>query len=182
MGRRRRPGREAHFVPAQRQAQARRDRDLFLDHLQIARATRSRQRQGDGRQAADRHDGYQLAAVRCQADDLWRFRESREGVKQPYVRAAGPPPDVRPPSQQRISASADASGATIPSPSAGSLEMAAASNAPNAPPAICAKPSRAAATPALLPNGDRAAALDSGLAMPSPNKKKIGRASCRERV
>src|SRR6266571_2061477 len=63
------------------------------------------------------------------------------------------------------------SDATIPSPSAGSLEMAAASNVPNAPPAICAKPSRAAATPALLPNGDSAAALDSGVAMPNPSRK-----------
>src|SRR6267142_4684309 len=132
---------------------------------------RPRQRQGDGRQAAGGHDGYQIAAVRRQADDLWRFRESREGVKQPYARAAGPTPDGRAPSRQRINASADASDATIPSPSAGSLEMAAASSAPNAPPAICAKPSRAAATPALLPNGNSAAAFDSGLAMPNPKRK-----------
>src|SRR6266576_5194375 len=79
--------------------------------------------------------------------------------------------DGRPPSRYRINASGDDSDSTIPSPCAGSLEMAAASNVPAAPPAICVKPSRAAATPALLPKGDSAAALDSGLAMPNPNRK-----------
>src|SRR6266404_6111852 len=66
--------------------------------------------------------------------------------------------DGRPPSRYRINASGDASDSTIPSPCAGSLEMAAASNVPAAP-------------PALLPKGDSAAALDSGLAMPNPNRK-----------
>jgi uncharacterized protein YbaA (DUF1428 family) len=37
-----------------------------------SRATRPRQCQGDGRQAADGHDGHEVAAVRHQADDLWR--------------------------------------------------------------------------------------------------------------
>src|ERR1700687_5409070 len=88
MGGRGRQGRKAHLVPAQRQAQARRDRDLLLDHLQVARATRSRQRQGNGRQAAGRHDGHQVAAVRRQADDLWRLRKPREGVKRAYAAAS----------------------------------------------------------------------------------------------
>ena len=76
-----------------------------------------------------------------------------------------------PPVLPASSASADASASTNPSPSAGSLETAAASKVPTAAPAICAKPSRDAATPALLPNGDSAAALDSGLAMPNPSRK-----------
>ena len=54
---------------------------------------------------------------------------------------------------------------------AGSLERIAASDAPHAAPAICEKPNKAAATPALSPNGDSAAALDSGLAIPKPNRK-----------
>src|SRR6202048_2383073 len=54
MGGRERQGWKADLVPAQRQAQTRRDRGVLLDHLQIPRATRPRQRQGDGRQAADR--------------------------------------------------------------------------------------------------------------------------------
>src|ERR1700687_87461 len=91
MGGRGRQGRKAHLVPAQRQAQARRDRDLLLDHLQVARATRSRQRQGNGRQAAGRHNGREVAAVRRQADDLWRLRKPREGVK-PLRRCGGPSP------------------------------------------------------------------------------------------
>ena len=47
----------------------------------------------------------------------------------------------------------------------------AASIAPHAAPAICAKPNKAAAMPALSANGDSAAALDSGLTMPTPNRK-----------
>ena len=45
---------------------------------------------------------------------------------------------------------------------AGSLATAAASDAPQAAPAICEKPNKAAAAPALSPNGDSAAVLDSG--------------------
>src|SRR5258708_29993814 len=63
---------ESSLVPAQRQAQAGRDGGVLLDHLQIPRAARPRQRQGDGRQAAYRHDGHKVAAVRRQAHDLWR--------------------------------------------------------------------------------------------------------------
>jgi len=54
---------------------------------------------------------------------------------------------------------------------AGSLARTAASDAPQAAPAICEKPNKAAAAPALSPNGDSAAALDSGLAIPKPNRK-----------
>src|SRR6478752_9471038 len=90
MGGRGRQGRKAHLVSAQRQAQAGRDGRVLLDHLQVARAARPRQRQGDGRQAAGRHDGHQIAAVRRQADDLWRVRKPREGVKRTYAAAAGP--------------------------------------------------------------------------------------------
>src|SRR3979409_2178690 len=89
MGSRGRQGREAHLVPAQRQAQAWRDRGVLLDHLQVARATRPRQRQGDGRQAAGGHDGHEVAAGRRQADDLWRLRKPREGVKRAYAAALG---------------------------------------------------------------------------------------------
>jgi hypothetical protein len=46
---------------------------------------------------------------------------------------------------------------------AGSLLRIAESEAPHAAPAIWKKPNKAAARPALLPNGDSAAALDSGL-------------------
>src|SRR5438105_5191078 len=80
MDRRGRQGRKAHLVSAQRQAQAGRDRSVLLDHLQVARATRPRERQGDGRQAAGGHDGHQVAAVRRQADDLWRLRKPRRSV------------------------------------------------------------------------------------------------------
>src|SRR5947207_15096573 len=77
----------------------------------------------------------------------------------------------RPPRRCKIIASGEDSASTIASPSVGSLETTAASNAPHDAPAICAKPNKAAATPAFLPNGDRAAALDSGLPMPNPNKR-----------
>src|SRR6266403_3531177 len=81
MGGRGRQGRKAHLVSAQRQAQAGRDGGVLLDHLQIAGAARPRQRLGDGGQTAYRHDGHKVPAVRRQAHDLWRVRESREGVK-----------------------------------------------------------------------------------------------------
>src|SRR6267154_1088521 len=80
MGRRGRQSRQTHLVPAQRQAEAGRNRGVFLDRLQIARATRQDQRQGDGRRAAQVHDGSEVAAVRCQADDLWRVRGPGEGL------------------------------------------------------------------------------------------------------
>ena len=79
--------------------------------------------------------------------------------------------ESRPSRPCRTIASGDARASTIASPSAGSLERTAASKAPQAAPAICAKPNKAAATPALSPKGDRAAALASGLAMPRPNRK-----------
>src|SRR5882757_2620898 len=41
-----------------------------------------------GRQAAGGHDGHEVAAVRRQADDLWRLRKPREGVKRAYAAAA----------------------------------------------------------------------------------------------
>ena len=71
----------------------------------------------------------------------------------------------------RTSARRDVSASTVPSPMAGSLARRAASDAPQAAPAICEKPNKAAAAPALSPNGDSAAALDSGLAIPKPNRK-----------
>jgi len=71
----------------------------------------------------------------------------------------------------RTSARKAVSANTMPSPMAGSLKRIAASDAPHAAPAICEKPNRAAARPALSPNGDSAAALDSGLAIPTPNRK-----------
>src|SRR4030081_3438611 len=89
MGSRGRQGREAHLVPAQRQAQARRNRGVLLDHLQVAGATRPRQRQSDGGQAAGGHDGHEVAAVRRQADDLWPLRKPRAGVKRAYAAAMG---------------------------------------------------------------------------------------------
>src|SRR6266404_5138899 len=56
-----------------------------------SRAQRDRvNAQGDGRQAAGRHDGHQVAAVRRQAHDLWRVRESREGVTRGSVAAQFP--------------------------------------------------------------------------------------------
>jgi len=60
-----------------------------------SRAARPRQRQGDGRQAAGRHDGHEIVAVRRQADDLWRVREFREGVKPTtrLLRATACPPN-----------------------------------------------------------------------------------------
>jgi len=54
---------------------------------------------------------------------------------------------------------------------AGSLSRTAASDAPQAAPAICEKPNKAAAAPALSPNGDSAAALDSGLAIADPFRR-----------
>src|SRR4249919_2208539 len=80
MGRRRRQGRQAHLVPAQRQAEAGRNGGVRLDHLQVARPARQDQRQGDGGPAAQRDDG-RAAAVRRQANDLWRLRESGESIE-----------------------------------------------------------------------------------------------------
>src|SRR5437867_4181627 len=61
-----------------------------MDHLQVARAARQDQRQGDGRPTAQVADGSDGDAVRRQADDLWRVREPGEGVglRRRYFRLA----------------------------------------------------------------------------------------------
>ena len=50
--RRRREARQMDVVPAEREAQEERDRDLLLYHLQVARAPRPRDEEGHERQAA----------------------------------------------------------------------------------------------------------------------------------
>jgi hypothetical protein len=99
------------------------------------------------------------------------MRGARHPGEQLFAKAQALAAESRPSQPCKSIASGDASASTIASPSAGSLERTAASKAPQAAPAICAKPNKAAATPALLPKGYRAAALGSGLAMPTPDKK-----------
>ena len=70
MRRRRRQSRQVDVVPAQRQAQARRDGGVLVHRLQVARASRPRHRQGDEGQAPREDDGPQGDAVRRQAHDL----------------------------------------------------------------------------------------------------------------
>jgi len=59
------------IVPAHDQAQARRDSRVLMDHVQIARTSRSRQRKSHERPAPDRIDGFQVHAIRRQAHGLW---------------------------------------------------------------------------------------------------------------
>src|ERR1700687_2241865 len=73
---RRREGREAHLLPAERQAQAGRNRGVLLHRVQVARASRSNQRQGHEGPAAGRHDGSEVDAFRRQAPDLRRIQET----------------------------------------------------------------------------------------------------------
>jgi uncharacterized protein YbaA (DUF1428 family) len=71
------PG-ELTFVPAERQSQARRDRGVLLDRVQVACASRSRQRQGiegpapgrpDGPEASTRHPSASRPPLRCMSAD-----------------------------------------------------------------------------------------------------------------
>src|SRR5882724_7979325 len=67
-------------VPAQRQAQAERDRDLLVDRLQVARAPRSRQREGHEGPATGEDDESAGDALRRQAHDLRRVQISSQFV------------------------------------------------------------------------------------------------------
>jgi uncharacterized protein YndB with AHSA1/START domain len=81
MHRRRWQGRQADLVPAQCEAQA--------EHLQIARPSRPRQRQGHEGQA-DRRHGPQVNAVRCKAHDLRRLQGHRRGLSLSAGRTTSP--------------------------------------------------------------------------------------------
>ena len=48
---------------------------LLLDRVQVARASRCRECQSDVRPAAEEHDGPEIASLRRQAHDLWRFQD-----------------------------------------------------------------------------------------------------------
>src|ERR1022692_798802 len=76
MDQRRRQGRQTHLVPAERQAQEGRDGRLLVDRLQVARRSRSHQRQGHESPAARGHDGYEVDPFRRQAPDLRRIQEA----------------------------------------------------------------------------------------------------------
>lgn len=58
----------------ERQAQARRDRGVLVDRIQIASASRSCQRKGDGGPATSEDDGSEVDALRHQAHGLRRFQ------------------------------------------------------------------------------------------------------------
>ena len=67
---------QAHLVPAERQAQARRNRGLRVHRVQVARASRSGEQEGHEGPAAGRHDGSEVDAFRRQAPDLRRVQEA----------------------------------------------------------------------------------------------------------
>src|SRR5689334_10001228 len=57
-------------VPAERQVEARRNGVLFLDRVQVARASRPRQRESNEGPAPRRHGRHEGHAVRREAHDL----------------------------------------------------------------------------------------------------------------
>ena len=67
-------------VPAKRQAQAGRNRRVFLDRLQVAHASRQGQRQGHERPAPGPHDGSQGHAFRRQAHVLGWLQDHRRDL------------------------------------------------------------------------------------------------------
>ena len=64
---------QAHIVPAERQAQARRDGGVLVDCVQVARTSRPRQHEGDEGSAPGKDDGSKGDAVRRQAHVLGRI-------------------------------------------------------------------------------------------------------------
>src|SRR5262245_6348397 len=72
-------GWQADLVSAQREDEAERDRGVLLDHLQVARASRPGERQGNEGQA-DRWNGPEGHAIRWQAHDLWGLQDNRRGL------------------------------------------------------------------------------------------------------
>ena len=67
---RRREVGQGDVVSAKRETQGRRNRGVRVDRLQVAQASRQRQRQGDGGQAPGPPDGSKSSTVRWHADVL----------------------------------------------------------------------------------------------------------------
>src|SRR5262245_42072623 len=78
--RRRRETGQAHIVPAERQAEARRDGRLRLYRLQVPRTARPYQRQSDEGPEARENDGPEGVAFRRQAYVLGRVQGARRRV------------------------------------------------------------------------------------------------------
>src|SRR6185369_8075798 len=65
---------------------ARRDGGVLVYRVQIARASRQRQRESHERPAPRGNDGCEFDAFRLQAHALWRVQDDRRGLISLYVR------------------------------------------------------------------------------------------------